>query len=153
MVVFYIKNQETEYAKCFSVLHFLDTGEDFELDSSLKILLLEDDEIRTKGAYDFNRIYKKCKDTTNTININNSSSLNKFFNIFSSIDSFCFYINDMDENDIVHLHYFELIKRQQKNCYLLIESNDDNYFRISDFYQIENHIDELSYSHRFFKKA
>ena len=40
MIVFFIENNQADYSKCFSIMHFLKIGEIFILDSPLKIMLI-----------------------------------------------------------------------------------------------------------------
>lgn len=151
MIVFFTENEQTEYSKCFSVINFLRNGEVFSLNSPLKILLLDDNEIKNDGYYDFNTIYKKCAVSRNVVEIKDSFNLHNYIGDFSGGLAFCFYITNMDGKDLVQLHYFELIRQYENNCFLLIESTAENYYRISDFYQIESRIYPDTYSHRYFK--
>lgn len=154
MIIFLIKNQRVDYERCFSVMQFLQSNKKFCLDAPVKMKYIDDDLIGSNGVYDFNLVYKKCIDSVAALAIQDSNSLSNFSGAFLEEINFCFYVNDMGENDdVVQLHYFELIRQASNNCYLLIESTAENYFRISDFYQIESHSDKSAYSHRYFKQV
>lgn len=151
MIAFFIENTQIDYSKCFSIMHFLKSGEIFKLDSPVKILLINDYEIMSEIGYDFNLVYKKYSDAPNTVEITDNVRLSNIIENFTDRTSFCFYIKNMQNSDLVNLHYFELIRQYENNSYLFIESDNNDYFSISDFYQIESHLHKKSYSHRFFK--
>lgn len=151
MIAFFIENNQADYSKCFSIMHFLKSGEIFKLNSPLKIMLINDFEIKSKIGYNFNLLYKKCNYATSTVEIIDNTELSNITENFTDKTAFCFYIKNMQNSDLVNLHYFELIRQYENNSYLLIESSSDDYFRISDFYQIESHLHKDTYSKRFFK--
>lgn len=153
MIVFNVKNQQIEYESCFLIIKSLRNKKIFHLNSPIKIQYVNDREIKNKHRYSFNSLYKKCIIDNNFIEIQDSNSLNNVINNTQDDLTFCFFINDIGESDdIVQFHYFELIRRYENNCYLLIESNNENYFRISDFYQIESALNNKTYSCRYFKE-
>lgn len=150
MIVFFIENQQIEYEKCFSVMHFLCAGEEFYLNAPVRILLINDDEIKKSGYFNFTYLYDHWLKTEQTIEICDSSFLRNNIKEFKYKASFCLYVKNMSENDVLHLHYFELLRQYNQNCYLIIEpKNNNDYYRISSFYQIESEIDKKAYSHRF----
>lgn len=153
MIIFNIKNKQIEYENCFLIIHALRNKKDFYLDIPIKMQYVNDNLIKNNQHYNFNLIYKKCIINNNFIEIQDSNSLNNITTNIQNDLAFCFYINDMGESDdIVQLHYFELIRQYENNCYLLIESTNKNYFRISDFYQIESALNNKTYSCRYFKE-
>lgn len=158
MIIFFIQNKKSDYEKCFLVMKFLYSGEIFHLDTSIKIQYINDNIIKYKNKtnnetkYNFNLVYNNCLNTTSFIEVNNSESLTSIIGLPDKKYTFCFYINEMGENDdVVQFHYFELIRQYEEDSYLLVESTQENYFRISDFYQIESRLYETTYSHRYFK--
>lgn len=154
MLVFMIDNKQQEYSKCFSIINFIKTGVAFDFgDFPIKTMLINNQEITNMGIYDFSEVYNRCQKDMFSCVKNNTDITKIMLNYYEGDVSYCFFVINTEEGDVLNFHYFDLIRRNyESNCYLLIEPKDDkDYYRISDFYQIESTIDKESYSHRFCK--
>lgn len=154
MIVFMIENKQQDYSKCFSIISFIKEGKPFEFwDVPLNVVLIDELTITYAGIIDFSKLFLICNEKAPYKISNNSNFSEAISCSHFKVDSFCFFVSNSDESDVLNFHYFDLIRRNyESNCFLLIDPKDENdYFRISDFYQLENVIDSESYSHRFCK--
>lgn len=153
MIVFNINNTQEDYAKCYSVISYLnDENKEFSFDNPLEIGIFNDySNYNQVGLFSVKQIERtwQCIARKKIFNCDD----NFIIRILNSNDNyFYFRVKNSNESDCVNLSYIELLLEQLENYYLgIIPIDDSDIYRISSFYSSLNKtINKDFYNRRFF---
>lgn len=157
MIIFNIKNTQEDYAKCLSIIDYInDESKHFKFDSPVNMCVYYDNK---NYSNDFKSVKKsviyeieKNIDKLSSKNILTYQDVDISLKTKKLYNGYYFRVVNDDEADCVNLSFYELLADNLDNCYLgIIPIDNGDIYRISSFYSVLNYKHTIDfYNKRFF---
>jgi hypothetical protein len=144
VVIFSIENKRYDYACCLAAMRYLNDGTTFSFDDVFGVdVFLYLNLNKSINGYNSlaNQISKGIGSEEKYVRFHNSDALVALRDRAVAAHNsnnlhYCICVENKNEDDCVNLHYFELILKYERNCFIIFSSKQKEGANLSDCYRI-----------------